>query len=247
MIKRFIVGMIVALLILGGYDAIKHKIALYQLSHIPGLHMGGSSLRFNKKGAYLKMRDVSYYGAHLKNVRLHVPFLSYTRLYAWGDTLEYHQFSSKNVKIIGVIKDKVVIDYFYCKDNRLRVFDGMFTNRDIVGNASFSNKKCDFSFHGTMVNEGPHDLFTFTCYGALDQPSLDIRKGNIQIKVSHVENLLNLVMRGDTNPLKAWQRDLFLQTFGDNVTIPLDIRGTKIYLGPLKICDWNQLSLNSLN
>lgn len=241
MIKRFVVGMIVALLILLGYDAIKHKIAVHQLRQIPGLHVSEASLRFNKKGAYINIHHLSYQGAHVKNVRLHVPFLSYTRFYAWGDDLECDRFSSKRVKIIGSIKNGITLEYFYMKDNRLRLFEGMFTNRDIVGNARFSKEKLDFTLHGTMVNEGPHDLFTFTCYGTVDQPGLDVRKGNVQIKVSHVENLLNLVMRGDS--LKGWQRDLFLQAFGDNVVIPLDIRGTKVYLGPLKICDLQHLSV----
>ena len=237
MIKRFLIGMFVALMLLGGYDYFKHKIVINRLQKIPNLYIKNYSFRVNKKGFYLKMKELSYQGVHIRNVRLHVPFFSHRQVYAWGHNVDYENFSSKRMKVIATLTEKVTIDYFYMKDNQVRLFDGMFTNRDIIGNGQFSKEKLDFTVHGTMINEGPHDLFTVTCFGSIDHPESALRKGTVQIKVSHVENLLNMIMRGDNKTLNTWQRDLFLQAFGDNVVIPLDIRSEKVYLGPLKIFD----------
>ncbi len=218
---------------MGVYGYAKHSLFLSRLLEIPGLSMEEYSIKIDRKGFYISLGEASYGGIFLDKARMRAPLFKLSGFTLKGEGFRLGDLTSHSAKIIFSDNHASTVEYFSLKRNRLKIWGDELHNHEISGKGNFSKDISNFSLHATMIYRHDARLFALTCFGDIEKPLSEEQKGKIKLKVTDFKNLLALAMKGSS--LSSWQAGLAIKAFSDNAIIPLDVKGEKVYLGPLKL------------
>lgn len=236
-VRRFVLGILVALLCVGAWDYGKHFYALKLLKEQEGMHLENARITMYRKGFRIHATQVNYHTLSARDVRVRVPFFSISQAIVWARTLNIaHYFMSKKTKFFVTFDAKTCrVTHFYMKNNALSILPQPITNHHISGHADISPKNITYTLHATMLSSAGHDLSTLTSFGGIAHPYDGRRKGELRFKLSNVHPIFDLLTQYNT--IKGWQKDLLMRAFDKDVVIPIDIRGTYLYMGPIKLAE----------
>lgn len=235
--KRFLLGALLAVTCVGGWDYAKHVYVLKLLRQQEGLTTEKASIGVYRKGFCIYLNHVSYEPITAQKARVRIPFWTISRAIVWAeDVRAFDVFESKQVKfLLSLNQDSCVIKHFYMKNNTATLMDMPITCHMISGHGDVSHKNITYTLHATMLSANGQDLSTLTSFGGIEHPFDHLRKGALRFKFSQTHPILQLLT--DNQVIKNWQMDLLMRALGNDVVIPIDLRGTYVYMGPIKIAD----------
>ncbi len=236
MIKRFVQGIVLCVVLALGYDYGKHVWLLQQIENTDGIVLDEKKIRLNTRGFYIFIGKATYKKVSALAIYIRIPFLKWTTCHAKGEHLTIEGFHSERVKVTFSTDHKHHIEYLKLINNSLILNQNVspLKNQQISGKIAFSKEACDFFITTSMIYKKNESLFALTLHGDIISPLSPAQQGKIIIRATHFKNLIDLLMGDRKNSLESM---LLTNAFGDNIDIPLNLKGKDVYLGPLKIID----------
>lgn len=184
--------------------------------HMTGENLSGPNITIEKMRARMPILDFSSFRIRLNDLLIHGA--KARRFYAIVET------DNKNIDV----------EYYTVKDLSGTLWGKDFSTPDISGTLSYSPTRFEYTLYSESIQQDNRNLFTLASHGAVTNPTVpDNRIGKVQLRVSNVKTLLSVLEQGRV--LQGWQAVLFQGALGDNVQIPFDIKGRKIFFGPVKL------------
>ncbi len=237
LIKKIVFGCLVLLLVLIGFDYAKHVYLLRTLKNDnPDMVFEDDRVTFDDKAFRVWADKVTFPQGSCDKVRLRIPFFSFSQVILKINDLEVNGASLEKVRGVLTKNDHgVEIESMECRGGSYKLADALMTVDNITLNGVIDKHAILLTLFAKDVKRNGSTLFNFSMTTNLHHAFTEQGKGQIKVRVSNFRKFLALLSEENlTNGLKL---SLIEAAFGDNVAIPLDLRGRKLFLGPIKLVE----------
>lgn len=241
MLKKLFFIFLFVIAVLAGVEYGKHYFLFGKISEfLAENNISAKDLRvtFSQTGFRLQADGLQGSGFTASQLRAKIPFASFSTCRVRVLDIESQKARVKHFKAYLNLSRKEIVDIeFYRLTNTTLTFSPKeIFIPEASGKIFLHDSRLDATLFSDKVENENDPLFTVAAAANIAFPyDKDDRSGRVTIRVSNFKSLMNLLTGGKA--LESWQASLAQSAFGDNVKVPFDIKGQKVFLGPLKIFD----------
>jgi|GEM_PF-5226384 len=241
MLKKITIAVLSVIFMAAGLDYGKHYYVLHQLlKENPEVVCEDSGIELMQHGFRIHARGIETPWGECEQMRAKIPFFSFSHVALRADNLNFKGFKVGELRSRLTHENKNVIFDFLELRHCIYDWSGQeLTAHAISLRGMVGEQAAVFTVFANKIKQQEMDLFNFSVAVNVTHPCQEEGRGQIKLRVSQVRRLVDLLTQQKV--INGMYASVLNATFGDNMSIPFDVKGRNIYLGPIRVAELPEL------